>query len=58
VTTSPCRAAVISEFDAAVPESDPFREQLSKIFHRKIKRSKKKLGAGGDKEDEESEVRM
>ncbi|KAJ9527700.1 hypothetical protein QJQ45_025974 [Haematococcus lacustris] len=48
------RAAVTTEFDAAVPESDPFREQLARIFHRKIKRSKKKASSG-KKDDEDSD---
>lgn len=50
------RAGVAAEFDTAVPENDPFREPLSKVFYRKIKRSKKKAG-GAEGEDEDSEVR-
>ncbi len=50
------RAAVAAEFDVAVPESDPFREPLSKIFYRKIKRSKKKATSGTGGKDGESEV--
>ncbi len=54
------RAGVVSEFDGVVPESDPFREALSKVFHRKIKRSKKKgnqdddYDSGDDDDDDDT----
>jgi hypothetical protein len=54
VTAHAYRAAVAAEFDGLVPESDPFREPLSKIFYRKIKRVKKKAAGA----DAESEVRV
>ncbi|GMH39549.1 hypothetical protein BSKO_07447 [Bryopsis sp. KO-2023] len=44
------QTAVVAEFDELVPENHDFREQLSKIFFRKMKRSKKR--SGGDEDDD------
>eukprot|EP00798_Chlamydomonas_sp_ICE-L_P007462 gene7462-603_t len=49
------RAVVVADFDSCVPETDPFREQLFKIFLKKIKRSKKKAKDEGDGESDEDE---
>lgn len=49
------RAAVIADFEAAVPESDPFREALYKIFVKKIKRMKKKAATDDNDDDEDEE---
>lgn len=49
------RQSVIGDFDTVVPESDPFREPLSKIFHRKIKRTKKKAATNNDDDEDEDE---
>jgi len=49
------RHAVAAEFDAAVPDTEMFKEQLAKIFNRKIKRSKKKAAGGRQGDDDESE---
>jgi len=38
-----------------VPEKDMFREALSRVFYRKIKRLKKKAGGGGAEEEDEED---
>ncbi|GBG93046.1 hypothetical protein CBR_g58401 [Chara braunii] len=49
------KQAVVANFDAVVDANHPFREQLSKIFYRRIKRSKKKQRSNTDNADDDSE---
>ena len=49
------RSAVMADFEAAVPESDSFREALHKIFVKKIKRIKKRTASDDADDDEEDE---
>ncbi|MEW5304835.1 MAG: hypothetical protein WDW36_007418 [Sanguina aurantia] len=50
------RATVTSDFESLVPITDPYREQLSRMFLRKIKRSRKTAGGGeaaGDSDEDD-----
>lgn len=52
-TASARRAAAVQEFEVVAADAEQFRDALGKIFFRKIKRNRKKPGAGPEDEDDE-----